>query len=364
MSRNIPLFKVFMPESVIEPLREVLLSGFLTQGPRVDVFENQLRSKLKVDSLVTVNSGTSAIHLALRLIGIGPGDEVLTSPLTCTATNWPILLSGADIKWCDAEKQTCNIDPADVERKISEKTSAIIAVHWGGYPCNLDSLKDIADSYGIPIIEDCAHSFGGSYKEVPIGASGNYCAFSFQAIKHLTTVDGGCLTFPRDKLERAKLLRWYGIDREGSRTDFRCENDIPEIGDKLHMNDVAATIGIEQLKYVDSIVSSHKDNAQFYFKELSDIDGISLPENKYDGAFWLFTIRVSRRDDFLRAMKDKGISTSKVHERNDKHSCVAKYKTSLPSIDFLAENMVCIPVGWWVTSEDRQYIVDCIKEGW
>jgi len=365
VDKTIPLFKVFMPESVLGSLGETLLSGYLSQGKKVKEFESALMRRLQTDSLVTVGNGTAALHLALRLIGVGPGDEVLSSPLTCTATNWPIFLAGADIKWCDVELSTCNISVEEIRKSITPRTKAIMAVHWGGYPCDLDGLRLISEEFGIPIIEDCAHSFGGSYNDIPLGASGNYCAFSFQAIKHLTTVDGGCLAVPEGQLKRAKLLRWYGIDREDTgKTDFRCEADISEVGDKLHMNDVAATIGLEQLDYVDGIIATHKANAQFYFDTLAGVAGVDLLENKHDSAAWLFTLKVGGRDNFSRCMKDRGVMTSRVHERNDKHSCVARFSRDLPNVDELSATMVCIPVGWWVTPEVREYIVDCIKAGW
>ena len=360
---HIPLFKVFMPPEVMTPLKATLQSGFLTQGPQVKEFEKQLRRFLSADSLVTVNSATSALHLALRLIGIGPGDEVLTTALTCTATNWPILLSGADLKWCDVDLDSCNISPQSIKENITDKTKAIMVVHWGGYPCDLDEIRAVAGD--IPIIEDCAHAFGAMYKKKMIGTHGNYAAFSFQAIKHLTTGDGGCLTMPSEELERAKLLRWYGIDRE-ARSAFRCEGDITEVGDKLHMNDLNATIGIEQMKHIDSLLDKHQFNALFYNKRLASLDGVTLLQQKTDreSASWLYTMRVSSRDEFMKKMEELGISTSRVHERNDKHSCVAQYKTELPNVDALTQDMVCIPVGWWVTKEEREYIVECIKNGW
>jgi dTDP-4-amino-4,6-dideoxygalactose transaminase len=180
---NIPLFKVFMPESVLEPISQTIMSGMLTQGSKVEEFEKKLGDFFGYQSLVTTNSATSAIHLALRLIGVGPGDEVISTPLTCTATNWPIILSGADIVWSDIELDTCNIDPKEVEKNITSKTKAIMAVHWGGYPCDLAALADIAYRHGLPIIEDCAHAFGSKFKDRKIGSNGNYCSFSFQAIK-------------------------------------------------------------------------------------------------------------------------------------------------------------------------------------
>jgi dTDP-4-amino-4,6-dideoxygalactose transaminase len=363
----IPLFKVFMPESVVESLKDVLLSGYIGQGPKVEEFERELSEYFGWPSLVTTNSGTSALHLALKLLNIGPGDTVLTTPLTCTATNWPVLLSGAEPRWCDIDPDTLNIDPEDVARKITGRTKAIIAVHWGGYPCDLDRLREVAG--GIPIIEDCAHAFGSLYRDQLIGSSGNYCMFSFQAIKTLNTIDGGCLCVPPDQLERAKLLRWYGIDREAEpeeRHELRCGLDISEAGTKWHMNDVSATVGLEQFKYVEKNLSTQACNGVDYDFNLMDIPGVTLIQQKTDrlSSYWLYTIRVENRKGFCRKMFDAGIAVSPVHARNDTHSCVSKFRVHLPNLDMVENEYVSIPCGWWVTDEDHQYIVDTIKEGW
>ena len=379
-SKMIPLFKVSMHPDVTKEVSETLLSGYIGQGPKVEEFENDLMSKLKCKNLITTNSATSAAHLALSMIsrlptttdwpGVQPGDEVLTTPLTCTATNWPILANNMKIKWVDVDPNTCNLDINDLEKKISKKTKAILVVHWGGYPNKMDEIKRVQDAcykkhgFRPKVIEDCAHSFGSTYKEKAIGTQGNYAFYSFQAIKHMTTVDGGALILPDEKeYKRAKLLRWYGIDRESNRKDFRCEDDISEWGFKFHMNDVNAVIGIHNLKYVDEIIDRHKSNAKFYDENLRGIPGISLLERSSDcdSSFWIYTLKVDDQDEFMKKMKEKNIMVSRVHERNDKHSCVEEFKTGLPNLDSLSKKMICIPVGWWVSDEERQYIVDSIK---
>jgi dTDP-4-amino-4,6-dideoxygalactose transaminase len=380
---------------------KVLNSGFIGQGDVVDKFENNLRNYFNLNystksNLITLNSGTSALHLALHLLkkpqynqdiydgcaytssfwaGLQQGDEILSSPLTCTATNFPILANGLDIKWVDIDPKTLNMNLDDLEKKLTSKTKAIIVVHWGGYPNDLDRLKDIQNrfrlKYGFSpaIIEDCAHSFGSKYKGKLIGTHGNISAFSFQAIKHLTSVDGGMLILPHtDLYKRSKLMRWYGIDRDDKeRKDFRCENDIQEWGFKFHMNDVNASIGNENLKEVDYVINRHIENGKFYDSELKNTNGLTLLERQtgFDSSYWIYSILVERRDDFHRYMKENGVACSQVHERNDKHSTLEKYKrTDLNNLDNTIHKITNIPVGWWVTDEDRQYIVDLIKKGW
>jgi hypothetical protein len=218
----------------------------------------------------------SGLHLALHMTagagraarpGEPPEGEVLTTALTCTATNWPILANGLRIRWIDVDPATLNVDLDDVARKISPATRAIVVVHWAGYPLDLDRLRGILDAaearhgFRPAVIEDCAHAWGSTYRGQPLGNHGNIAVYSFQAIKSLTTGDGGVVVFPTEELaERAKILRWYGIDRrvpEGPRLTA----DIPEYGFKFHMNDINAAIGLANLPSVDARVARHQENA-------------------------------------------------------------------------------------------------------
>ena len=391
----IPLFKVYMSEKASTESTKVINSGFIGQGPVVDKFEDELKKYFNHQFLTTTNSGTSAEHLALRLIknpstktenfdgivfwdekwpGIEEGDEALCTALTCTATNWPVLANNMKIKWVDVDPNNLNMNLDDLESKLSPTTKVIFVVHWGGYPVDLDRIKAIQqksyDLYGFKpvVIEDCAHAFGSSLYEKPIGTHGNLCTFSLQAIKHLTSVDGGILMLNNEELyKRSKLLRWYGIDREDNRKDFRCESDIKEWGYKFHMNDVNAAIGLANLKEVEeNVINKTKLNAHYYNETLNNTPGVTLLENKrgFDSSYWIYTMKVENQEGFMAKMKEKDIMVSRVHERNDKHSCVREFKTSLPHLDKVVKEMICIPTGWWVTQEQREYIIDCIKQGW
>ena len=285
----------------------------------------------------------------------------------------PILANGMKIKWVDIDPTTLNLDFDDLARKITPKTKAIMLVHWGGYPNDLDKIKEIQkrakDMYGFKpaVIEDGAHSMGSIYKGKLLGNHGNITMYSLQAIKHMTSIDGGLLLFPHPHLyRRAKLLRWYGIDRDGNRKDFRCESDIEEYGFKFHMNDVNATVGIENFKHFWSVVGKHMENADYYDKNLQGVDGVTLLEREDDrkSSFWIYSMLVENRDGFYRKMKEKGIMVSQVHERNDKHTFANNYRAQLPNLEKTIGKVVSIPVGWWVTPEDREYIVNTIKEGW
>lgn len=361
----ITLFKVHMPSSVMGPLEKVLMSGYIGQGARVDEFERALVPWVGNPNSLTVNSGTSALHLAMRLAGVERGTEVISSPMTCSATNEPILERGGDIVWSDIDPWTGNIDPRDVERKITPKTKAIVAVHWGGYPCEIDELLRISRKYGVALIEDAAHAFGATYRGRPVGSLSGFVCFSFQAIKLLTTVDGGLLVCPTtDYYRRGKLLRWFGIDRETPRVDLRCENDIVEYGYKFHLSDVSATIGLEQLKYTKELLEKTRANAAYFDTIVPGMKRVKRLryENDRLSSYWLYTVRVNDREGFQEFMKKQDIQVSQVHVRNDVHTAFRQYRRNLPGVDEFTREQVSIPVGWWLTEEDQKRVAASMME--
>ena len=379
------LFKVFMSEDVLEPINKVLMSGQLTQGPKVEEFETALKNYIGNPYILTLNSATAGLTLATRLLKNKhqetqwPGfDEekyiVLIPALTCFATTAAVLANNVNIRWLDVDLQTCNIDLNDLKNKLNDKTKIIYLVHWGGNPIDLDELDKICEvhrlRYGFKpmVVEDCAHSFGAEYNGKKIGSSKNICVFSLQAIKHLTTGDGGFITLPNENLyERCKLLRWYGIDRDKRNykgKDLRLENDILEYGYKFHMNDVNATIGLYNLPHMDGLLEKNRRNAALFDEKLKNINDIQLlkSNSKCNSAYWLYTIRVlnGKKQEFMEKMKEANIMTSQVHNRNDINSCVKDFVERLPNIDILEKELVCIPVGWWLDEKDIEYIIEKI----
>jgi dTDP-4-amino-4,6-dideoxygalactose transaminase len=199
------------------------------------------------------------------------------------------------------------------------------------------------------------------YRGASIARSGgDYICWSFQAIKHLTTGDGGALLCPAEQFDRARLLRWYGLDRTKS-DSFRCNQDIAAVGFKYHMNDIAAAIGLANLGLVRSVVQAHQENAQFFCEALQGLEDVRVPDYNPESAWWLYTVRTKRRDEFITAMARCGIAASPVHTRNDKHSALRDYADEvLPGTDEFSQTEVAIPVGWWVTSEQRDRIVEAV----
>lgn len=378
----IPLFKVFMSEDVIKPLNKVLLSGYITQGSQVEKFEQELGKFLNTKYVLTLNSATAGLTMALRLlknktaswIGVEDTDIILTPALTCFATTASILANNMNIRWLDVDENTSNICLKDLKQKLNNKTKVIYTVHWGGACLDFDELDKILDehkkTYGFRpmIVEDCAHAFGAEYNNKKLGSNGNICVYSTQAIKHLTTGDGGIITLPNKELyERAKLLRWYGIDRDRrnyKKKDFRMEHDIMEYGYKFHMNDINATIGLYNLPHMKVLLEKNRINAKYYDDHLKNIEGIQLMKynDKVKSAYWLYTIKVNNKQNFIEKMKEKKIMVSQVHNRNDIHTCVSMYKENLPNLDNFEKSMICIPVGWWLNNDDLKYIVNSIKQ--
>ena len=379
------LFKVFMSKDVIAPLNNILLSGYITQGKEVEKYETELKKFLGTEHLLTVNSGTAGLTLATRLLKKKdetfdwPGfdeenDIVLTPALTCFATTCAILANNVKIRWLDVGLETPNISLEDVKRKLNEYTKIIYLVHWGGIPVDLDELDKICEEHKLKfgfkpmVVEDCAHAFGAEFNGKKLSNHGNICVYSTQAIKHLTTGDGGIITLPNKSLyDRCKLLRWFGIDRDKRNykgKDFRLERDISEYGYKFHMNDLNATIGLYNLPYIPKLLEKMRKNGRYFDEKLKDIEGIELIKNnpKSNSAYWLYTIRIlnDKKQEFIEKMKESGIMTSQVHNRNDINSCVKEFEEILPNLDILEKELVCIPVGWWLEKEDLEKIVESI----
>jgi perosamine synthetase len=362
-------FNTTITPKAIDLVNEVLKTKFLSAGKTAERFENGLNEKLGLINPVSVNSGTSALHLGLSVSDIGPGDEVILSPQTFIATGLAILMQGAIPIFADIQIENGNIDPNSIRKKITEKTKAIIPVHWAGYPCDLDEINTIAKEFNLVVIEDAAHALGAMYKGRPIGSISRFTAFSFQAIKHLTSADGGalCCLLESDYYQ-AKRRRWFDIDRENSRPDILGERvyDAEKVGFKYHMNDLAASLALGNLEDFHSTLYRYRYIGNTYRQELKDISGLKLLDYKNDRltSYWLFTILVERREDFIRALKSQGIPTSVVHSRIDKNTVFGGITEGLNNQEKFNEKQISIPIHSDLTDEDIELIIKTIKEGW
>jgi|TARA_B100002019_G_C21248703_1_gene589847 dTDP-4-amino-4,6-dideoxygalactose transaminase len=366
----IPLFKVHNPPKIGEKLQEVWDSGFVTEGEWSDEFERQFGEYIGNPYVSLVNSCTSALHLSARLCDIQPGDEVITTAMTCMATNEPFFNEGAKIVFADINPTTGNIDPNSIREKITDKTKAIVVVHWAGQPCDMNEICKIGKEHGIKVVEDAAHALRAKYDGKLIGNHGDYVCFSFQGIKHLTTGDGGAITCKsKEEQERIRKLRWFGLDRHftapaGQPPASRWEQDITESGYKYHMNNINARIGIEQMKYIDDVIDRHIDNALYYDEHISNPKVEILKRDpKAEPSFWIYSILVDGdRQRFKDYLEENGIASDVVHVRNDQYSCFKDFKDdTLEGLRSFESRLLHIPVGFWVTDEDREHIVKVVN---
>ena len=356
--KMIPLFKVAMSEDAASNVEKVLTCGYISQGEKVDQFELALQKELQTSNLpVTVNSCTSAIDLSLQLCDIKPGDEVISTPQTCFASQIGILHRHAKIRWADIDPITGLMDPEYVNSLITDRTKAIVAVNWAGKLCDFKSLK----SHGIPVIEDAAHTWDSFITDKTIDR-GDFICYSFQAIKFLTSGDGGAIVCDEKIAERARILRWFGLDRTKNES-FRCTQNIKEAGFKYHMNDINATIGLSNIDLARESVLAHRKNTKYLIDNVKN-DLLILPEYDENASYWLFSMHVldSKKDDFTAYMERKGIACSPVHYRNDLYDCTIQFKEKeLEGVQRFTDTQVCIPNGWWLSRDELDYIVESLN---
>ena len=327
----------------------------------VQRFETLLSEKLGFVNPVAVNSGTSALHLALVLAGVRAGDEVILPAQTFIATGMAILLQGATPVFADIQAETGNIDPISIQKKITLKTKVIIAVHWGGYPCDLSSIHEIARKNNLIVIEDAAHALGATYQGKPIGAISDFTTFSFQATKHLTTGDGGLLCCSAmDDYRKALRLRWFGMVR-GNR-----ESLVSEIGYKYHLNDLAATVGVSNLADFESRLRRRQETGSIYRRELVDTSGLKLLACREDRrhAYWIFTLLVEERARFIDKLTREKIPVSTVDFRIDRNPVFGGIRKDLLQQSYFDQHQISIPVHEALTGSDIQKIVKTIRSGW
>lgn len=359
------LFSTTITPEAIEEVNNTLKSGMISAGKKAEEFEKLLAER-GLKNPVTVNSGTSALHLALIAAGVKEGDEVITQAQTFIATGLAILYCKAKPVFVDINPLTGNINEDLIEGKITNKTKAIMVVDWGGYPCDLDKIMDIGKKYNLKVIEDAAHSFGAFYKNRPIGSIVDFTCFSFQSIKHLVSGDGGCVcSLNEEDTKLLKRLRWFDIDRENSNIGFLGEReyDAVNIGYKYHMNDVTASIGIGNLKQIDSKLNRIQEIAQIYKSYISKLDSLQVSNLSYSddrvSSYWLYPILVNNRDKFIKFMKNNDIPVSVVHQGIDKYS-IFNEDGFLPNQRYYDSYSVCLPINDSLTDNDIKNVCDLI----
>jgi len=370
---KIPLFYPYVSEKAIKKVVKVLHSKFIGQGPKIPEFEQKFAKKFKAKYAVAVNSCTAALHLAYILAGVKRGDEVVGPLFTCSATWHPVLQLGAKPVFCDI-KNDFTIDPEDLERKITKKTKAIVVMHYAGCMCDMEKIMKIAKRHKLPVIEDTAQALKAKYKEKYAGTIGDYGCFSLQAIKYMTTIDGGMLTLKnKDQYEKAKRLRWFGIDRDlkikkewQQFKDWERREmtyDVWEVGYKYHMNNFNAVMGLVHMQELDKILNHHEKLNDLYRKFLKNVKGVKLLPQKEGDTHWLMTVLFDNRDRIAQKLKEAGVETNSVHIRNDVYTLFKPYVQyqKFPNMDRVELQYLCLPMHWKVVPQDVKYICKIIK---
>jgi perosamine synthetase len=369
---SISLFKVFVADNAAAALESVLHSGQLANGSRVKAFEIALTAWLDTPRVVAVSDASAAIIMALTLAGVGPGDEVITSPIACAATLMPIKNLFAKPIWCDIDPLTGMMTPDKIEALITEKTRAILLYHWSGDVADTASIMAIAKWHGIKVIEDANAALGARYQNKRLGGVADFTVYSFYATKHITSGGEGAALLaanPAD-MDAVHLLRRFGIDTQSFRlanNDLNPLFDIPAAGFNFPMNEIAATIGLEGLKHADTIVTRHRENGLFYESALKGIAGITQLRRRTDcvSAYWTYSMLAEGRDELIRKLTSRGIGAQRLHMRHDQYSCFGNTaREALPGVTRFDGENISIPCGWWVNDENRITIVNCLREGW
>jgi perosamine synthetase len=365
---RIPLFRPVIREDAIESVAETLRSGWLGTGPRTREFEDTFATYVGAAHCVGVNSGTAALQIALRLLDLAPGSEVVTTALTFVASNQIVVQEGMRPVFADIDPATGNLDPVSVGERLTERTGALLLVHYGGYPCDLDELYALARESGLPVIEDCAHACGAVYRGRQVGSHGDLHAFSFHAVKNLPIGDGGALTLRSGAAaERARRLRWFGISAETyERTDkaYRWDYGVTELGLKCPMNDVAAALALGQLPYVDPDNRRRAEIAAQYRAGLEAVAGIELLRTEADrtSSHHLFCVLAERRDALVDKLTESGIDVG-VHYRPSYDYSMFRSEP-LPNVESFWRRAISLPMHVGLTDEDVDEVITAVRDGW
>lgn len=353
----------------LEEIRKVFSTGWLGLGSTVFEFENTIKEYLGAKNVIAVNTGTSALHIALDAFGISEGDEVIVPSLTFCASIQVITALKAIPVFCEVNPDTLNIDIEDVRKKITPKTKAIMPVHYCGNACDMDSLLDIGRKYNIMIIEDAAHAFGSSYKGKKIGSFGNVTCFSFDPIKTITCGEGGAVVLEDNVVaEEIRRKRILGIDKD---TWHRYRNErswfyeVTTPGYRYHMSNINAAIGMAQFKKVEAFIERKKAIVKKYNDGLVNIDGLKiLSWNLKETAPFTYIVRVLNgvRENLIEYLRGKGVGTGIHYIPNHLQPFFKPFATSLPVTERISEEILTLPLYYDMTDEQVGMVINAVSD--
>jgi perosamine synthetase len=370
---KIPLFKIFWDEEDIRAVNETIKKGmYWTNGPQSKEFEKMIAEYIGTKYAVVFNSGTSALHATVLAHNIKEGYEAIVPSFTFIATANALLFAGAKPVFADIETKTFGLDPEDVKEKITDKIKAIIPVHYGGSPCLIRELKEIADDHNLILIEDAAESFGARIKNKKVGTFGDSAMLSFCQNKVITTGDGGAaVTDSREIYEKLKLIRGHGRLEDTDYFSSWKHMDYVTLGYNYRMSDITAALGIAQLDKIDKIIQMRRRNAEYMNNKLSKIRNISLPKplsDDYFHVYQMYTVRVKEgqglRDNLAEYLSRKGITAkvyfSPVHLTHF-YKNELNYDCKLLATEEVSRQVLTLPMYPSLTTEEMDYIAEEIK---
>jgi perosamine synthetase len=370
LSDPIQIFRPWYGEAEHEALRQPFETGWLGYGEKAREFERRFAEYVGVKHAIALHSCTAALHLALLTCG-AEGSQVLTTPMTFVASNHAILMAGGHPVFCDIEEDTLNIDPADVERRITPETRVLLVVHYGGHPCDMDALLDIAERHHLLLIEDVAQACGGSYRGRKLGGFGRVGCFSFESKKNLSTGDGGMLVTDDDQVaERVRRLRWLGVSSDtwsrfnNGHQGRSWEYEVEEIGFKYCMNDIAAALGLVQLEKLDRGNERRRHLVRRYHEAFADVDGVEpLALREYgESACYSIVIRLEDRDGLCDYLAEQNIQSAVHFRPNHFYPVYAPYRTArLPVVEAVWQRILTLPLYPQLSEADQDRVIASVR---
>lgn len=369
----IPYGRQTIEEDDIKAVEEVLRSDYLTTGPRVKEFEQRTADYVGAKYAVAVSSGTAALHIACLAAGIKEGDEVITTPITFAASSNCVLYCGGTPVFADIDEKTYNISPEEIEKKITDKTRAVIPVHYTGQPCDMDTIYSIAKKHRLFVIDDAAHALGASYKGKKVGSISDMTCFSFHPVKPITTGEGGIVVTDDEELyEKLKRFRSHGITRDEK---FLGKKEGPwyyeqlDLGFNYRITDIQCALGSSQLEKLDGFLEKRREIVKKYNDAFENLSECVIPHQLADvqSGWHLYVLQVpaQRRREIFERLREAEIGVNVHYIPVYKHPYYQKNgydRGDCPNAEMLYSRMLSLPVHPRLTQEQQEYVIDKVKE--